>query len=76
MPILDDIMFTSLIDILNAHDSTLLREALKELSEFSTPTHDGLIIIWCSEIPTSQSLPSSVVCIALCEFVLKPSVWR
>ena len=46
-------------------------------TDFSTPTCDGLIEIFSCfgfrEIPTSQSLRSSAVRIALCEFVLKPS---
>ena len=67
----DDIMLTSFIDSLSAH---VLKIALEEPSpEFTTQTHAGVISIFSrSEIPTPQTLKSSVLRIS-CEFILKPS---
>lgn len=74
----DEVMLTSFMDSLSTHDAAVLKTAFEEhSSEFTPQTRAGLISIFSRsgfrEIPTPQALKSSVLRIAACEFVLKPS---
>ena len=71
----DNIMLTSFMDSLSAHDAAVLKIAFEEhSSECTTQTHAGLISIFSHsgfrEIPTPQTLKSTVLRIASCEFIL------
>lgn len=73
----DDVMLSSFMSCLSSHESAVLKDALGEVLEFTDETYDGLINIFSHygfrQVITPQNLRSSVVRVALCEFVLKPS---
>ena len=74
----DNVMVTSFMDSLSVHDAALVKSSFEEVSSgFTAETRAGLINIFsrcgCREVPTPQTLKTSILRIALCEFILKPS---
>ena len=74
----DSTMLSSFSNSLSVYDAAILKAAFDELaSGFTSKTRSGLIAMLSRfgvrEIPTAQNFKASLLQIATCEFILKPS---